>query len=176
MVAREPLVGLVGDLAAFGALLDAPGVGARITRSASLRLVAQVHPVEIALGDDTRLSLRPIVPSDREKYTDTLAGLSSEGRYRRFFTYAPLSERLISYLVDLDYVDHFAWVGTLADDPDGPVVASARYIRAGDEPTTAELAFEVDEHCQGRGIASFLLGALAVPPARTASTSSPPAC
>jgi len=163
VVAREALTGLVGDLAAFGALLDAPGVGAQITRTASVRLVAQVHPVEVALRDDTRLLLRPILPSDRAKYTDALSSLSNEDRYRRFFTYAPLSERMISYLVDLDYVDHFAWIGTRIEDPDGPVVASARYVRTHDAPATAEVAFEVDDHYQGRGIATFLLGALAVP-------------
>lgn len=163
VTAVEPLTSLVGDLAAFGALLDAPGVGARITRTAAQRLVAQVHPVEVELHDGTHLSLRPIVPTDREKYSDALAKLSSDDRYRRFFTYAPLSDQVISYFVDLDYVDHFAWIGAPADDPDGSVVASARYVRTSDDPTTAELAFEVSEEYQGRGIATLLLGALAVP-------------
>jgi protein lysine acetyltransferase len=162
VTADAPLVGLVGDLSGFGHLLDAPGVGARVTRIATQRLVAEVHPVPITLDDGTRLQVRPMLPTDRHKLSDALHHLSREAQRQRFFTTAPLTDRMISYLVDLDYRDHFAWIVLPGDDPDGALVASARSIRSTDDGRLAEVAFGTTAGYEGRGIASFLLGALAV--------------
>ena len=70
---------------------------------------------------------------------------------------------MIDYLVDLDFRNHFAWIVLPADDPDGPLVAAARYVRQRDDPETAETAFGVAAEHQGRGLATLLLGALAIP-------------
>jgi GNAT superfamily N-acetyltransferase len=69
---------------------------------------------------------------------------------------------VVDYLVDLDFVDHFAWMVSAVDQPGAPLVASARYIRTTDDPETAEVAFGVGDDLQGRGIGTFLLGALAI--------------
>ena len=70
VTAETPVRSLVGDLAAFGALLDAPGVGPRLTRTAAQRLVAEVRPVELPLRDGGRVILRPMLATDRERLTD----------------------------------------------------------------------------------------------------------
>ena len=162
VVASGPLTGYVGDAHAFAALLEVPGVLDRIGRTARQRLAANTRPVAVTLRDGARLLVRPILPSDRGKLADTQPGFSRESHYRRFFSAPPLSEKVIRYLIDVDYFDHFAWVVLSADEPDQPGVASARYIRERNAPDIAEVAFSVIDDYQGRGLGTFLWGALAV--------------
>jgi CRP-like cAMP-binding protein len=162
VVASRPLTGYVGDAHAFMALLEVPGVLDRIGRTARQRLAANTRPVAVTLRDGAQLLVRPILPSDRGKLADTQPRFSRESHYRRFFSAPPLSEKVIRYLIDVDYFDHFAWVVLAADEPDEPGVASARYIRDRDAPDIAEVAFSVIDDYQGRGLGTFLWGALAV--------------
>lgn len=161
VTATSALTAYAGDARAFAALLEIPGVAERIARTARQRLAANTRPVRTALGDGTRLLIRPILPTDRGKLADTQPGFSRESHYRRFFSPPPVSEHLVRYLIDVDYRDHFAWV-VLADEPGEPGVASARYIRDRDDLDLGEVAFAVVDDYQGRGLGTFLLGALAV--------------
>jgi RimJ/RimL family protein N-acetyltransferase len=162
VVARCPLTGYVGDAHTFMAMLEVPGVAERIERTARQRLATNTRPVAVTLRDGARLLVRPVLPSDRGKLADTQPGFSRESHYRRFFSAPPLSEKVIQYLIDVDYCDHFAWVVLAADELDEPGIASARYIRERDAHDIAEVAFSVVDDYQGRGLGSFLLGALAV--------------
>ena len=162
VVASGRLSGYLGDAHAFMALLEVPGVVERIERTARQRLAANTRPVSVTLGDGVHFRVRPILPSDRGKLADTQPGFSRESHYRRFFSAPPLSEKVIQYLIDVDYCDHFAWVVLAADEPGEPGVASARYIRERDAADIAEVAFSVIDEYQGRGLGTFLLGALAV--------------
>jgi RimJ/RimL family protein N-acetyltransferase len=116
---------------------------------------------ETALRDGTPVLIRPVRPEDKGLLREGLARLSEESRYRRFM--APvnqLSEEQLTYLTEVDYVNHFAWVAVKADDPrEG--LGVARYVRLADEPEVAEAAVTVlDEH-QGHGLGTVLLGLLA---------------
>jgi CRP-like cAMP-binding protein len=162
VTASRPLTGYEGDARAFSTLLDVPGVAQRVARTARQRLAVNTRPVEVTIRDGTRLWVRPILPTDRGKLADTQPGFSRESHYKRFFSAPPLTDKVIEYLIDVDYSDHFAWAVLAPDDPGQPGVASARYIRERGAPDTAEVAFSVVDDYQGRGLGTLLLGALAV--------------
>jgi protein lysine acetyltransferase len=162
VTATGPVTGYAGDSHAFSTLLDVPGVAARVARTARQRLAANTRPVGVGSRDGARLWIRPLLPTDRGKLADAQPGFSRESHYRRFFSAPPLTDKVIEYLIDVDYVDHFAWAVLAADEPGEPGVASARYIRERAERDTAEVAFSVIDDYQDRGIGTLLLGALAV--------------
>jgi RimJ/RimL family protein N-acetyltransferase len=115
------------------------------------------------LANGTRVLLRPIRPGDRDMLQRGMRLLSPLARRHRFFTALDeLNDRMATYLTDIDYASHFAWVAVDVDHPERPIVAVARYIRLPDDPTTAEIAFVVGDDYQRRGLATVLLDLLAI--------------
>jgi CRP-like cAMP-binding protein len=160
VVATERLTGWVGGREAFGTMLEVPGMIDKLVRTARQRLAAFISPVLVHLRDGTELYLRPVLPGDNERTTSGPVEFSSETFYRRFQSTRTPTKSLMRYLFEVDYLHHFVWVMT--DGPDGPVVADARFVRDETDPTLAEVAFIVGDAYQGRGIGTFLMGALAV--------------
>lgn len=154
VVATEPVRGWAGGCDAFAAMLEIPGVSEALVWTARQRLATFVTPIAVRLRDGAEFYLRPILPGDSQR----LARLSPRTVYRRFMGVP--SKRMITYLFEVDYLEHFAWA--LTDGPDGLVVADARFIRHADKPDSAELAFTVGDDYQGRGIGTLLMEALSV--------------
>lgn len=160
VTAVDALSGWVGGREAFAAMLDAPRMLDKLVRTARQRLVAYLEPLRVRLRDHTELYLRPVLPGDNARTAHGQVLFSSETYYRRFQTTRMPTASLMTYLFEVDYVDHFVWVMT--EGVDGPVVADARFVRDVADPTAAEVAFIVGDDYQGRGVGTFLMDALAV--------------
>lgn len=149
----------IGDADDLDALLALPGVHDRLQTLASSRLAASLRPVTFALRSGGEVLLRPLLPADRAAYASAIGALSADSLRRRFLTGGRPSSRMIDYLVDIDYVDHFAWVVQEPAHRD-QVLGTARFVRLPSDPDRAEVAFEVVDDHQGRGLATLLLGAI----------------
>ena len=160
LTAITPSLLAVGEADALEVLLDVPVVRERIRRLASARLARDLRPLTVRLKDGTPILVRPLLPEDRDGYSTELRGLSQDSLRRRFFSPGSPSQAMVDYLLDLDYVDHFAWV-VLDGVNHRRGLATARFVRLprGDQ---AETAFTTVDRAQGRGIGTFLLGALGV--------------
>lgn len=112
------------------------------------------------LRDGTMLTIRPARPDDRERIVRAFAGLDRESVYTRYFTYKrELSEADLAHLDAMDFAREAILVATVEREDGEAIVASGRYVVC--EPSTAEVAFTVEEDYQGRGIAGRMLAWLA---------------
>ncbi len=111
---------------------------------------------DVVLRDGGVAHVRPIRPQDAEAVQRFHAGQSAESIYLRFF--APiqaLSDRDLERFTEVDHVDRVALVATLGER----IVGIARFERTA--PTTADVAFNIADSDQGRGLGSVLLEHLA---------------
>src|SRR4051794_15778939 len=104
------------------------------------------------------VSIRPIRPEDREALAAAHTRLSPESIRRRYLAPKPrLTGRELTYLTDVDGVDHVALIALDGDE----LVGVGRWVRLPDDPTTAEAAVVVADDHQGHGLGRRLGVALA---------------
>ncbi len=118
------------------------------------------YPVEweadVVLRDGTVAHVRPICPSDGDGIRRFHAAQSDESIYLRFF--APLrqlSDNDVFRFTHVDYADRVALVATMREE----IIGIGRYDRI--DGRSAEVAFNISDHFQGKGIGSVLLEHLA---------------
>jgi RimJ/RimL family protein N-acetyltransferase len=102
--------------------------------------------------------VRPIGSRDRDAFSAWFGRLSDESRRRRFHGPKPrLSSRELTYLTEVDHVNHTALV---AVDASGQLIGEARYATARPGEPTADFAVTVADEWQGRGVGSRLAARL----------------
>ncbi|WP_427017226.1 GNAT family N-acetyltransferase [Pseudarthrobacter sp. P1] len=112
---------------------------------------------DVVLRDGGTAHLRPIAPDDAEGLQSFHMAQSADSTYLRFFTYkAKLSAKEVRRFTELDYRDRVALVITHG----GEIIGVGRYDRL-DNPAEAEVAFNISDAHQGRGLGSILLEHLA---------------
>lgn len=112
---------------------------------------------DVVLRDGSVGHVRPITPADADRIREFHAGQSEESIYLRFF--APLkelSDRDVHRFTVVDYDERVALVVTVLDK----IIGIGRYDRV--DATTAEVAFNISDHYQGKGLGSVLLEHLAL--------------
>ena len=111
--------------------------------------------IRVELADGGVALLRPMRRGEYDVLDDVFDGLSPRSRRQRFLVPMPrLPGASRRTLADVDGVRHVAWVALVGHD----YVAICRYIRTAQ--ATAEIAFEVVDEHQGRGIGSALVDAV----------------
>ena len=104
------------------------------------------------------ISIRELEASDRRAVAFTFGHLGERSRYQRYLSPKPfLSARDMSRLLDVDHWHHDALIAY--SPPPRTPIGIARYVRL-DEFDAAELAIEVVDGWQRRGVGTALLAAL----------------
>jgi acetyl coenzyme A synthetase (ADP forming)-like protein len=119
---------------------------------------AVAHAVsDVVLRDGSTMRFRAPLKDDARALLEFFDKLSDQSLYRRFHGHPSVDDHLVAPMLDPDWVERGALVGTVGNE----IVALAGYVRlraAG----SAEVAFAVADEYQGRGIATRLLERLAV--------------
>lgn len=111
--------------------------------------------VATRLRDGGAAELRPLAPGEVEPLQAVFEGLSPASRADRYLAGVPrLTGSMRSVLTAVDGHRHVAWLASV----DGRPAGIARAIRVA--PCTAEIAFEVVDEHQGRGLGIALLDAV----------------
>lgn len=109
------------------------------------------------LRDGGTAHLRPISPQDADAVQRFHMAQSKASVYLRFFTYkSSLTPKELARFTEVDYRNRVALVAVHGVD----IIGIGRYDRL-DTPTVAEVAFNISDHHQGRGLGSILLEHLA---------------
>jgi GNAT superfamily N-acetyltransferase len=112
--------------------------------------------VRAELADGGTAMLRPLDRGESEPLLAVFDGMSDWSRYRRYLVGMPrLPKPMLDALTNVDGCRHAAWLATVDGRPSG----IGRYVR--DSADTADLAFEVVDEQQGRGLGSALLDTVA---------------
>src|SRR6478735_7365797 len=128
-------------------MVDQPGVG----------IYPEYWEADVVLRDGGTAHLRPIRPEDAEALQAFHAGQSQASIYMRFFSFKPkLSGKEVRRFTEVDHINRVAFVITIG----GEIMGIGRYDRL-DDPLEAEVAFNISDAHQGRGIGSILLEHLA---------------
>ncbi len=117
---------------------------------------ARAWAADVVLRDGGAAHLRPIAPEDAPALQAFHVGQSPQSTYLRFFADLPrLSERDLRRFTTVDHADRVALVVLV-----GPsIIGVGRYDRTA--AATAEVAFNVSDAHQGRGVGPVLLEHLA---------------
>lgn len=111
---------------------------------------------DVVLLDGGTAHLRPIRPEDAEALQAMHTRQSPESVYLRFFAPLPrIPERDLRHFVNVDHHSRVALVMTIGED----IIGVARYDKIDD--SSAEVAFNIADSHQGRGLGSILLEHLA---------------
>jgi acetyl coenzyme A synthetase (ADP forming)-like protein len=114
---------------------------------------------DVVLRDGSTVHVRPAKPADAPEVERLLKGLSDRSRWLRFFSGYPNLGKAVQWATEVDYERRYGLVAI--SGADGRVVGHAGFERQPDHPDRAEVALEIADAMQGKGLGTILLGQLA---------------
>jgi RimJ/RimL family protein N-acetyltransferase len=126
-------------------------------------MAMSTHPgsrqVDVVLRDGSTVHVCPAKPADAPAVTLLLKGLSDRSRWLRFFSAFPNLAKAARWATEVDSDRRYGLVATA--ERDGRVVGHAGLERESDRPERAEVALEIADAMQGKGLGTALLCQLA---------------
>jgi acetate---CoA ligase (ADP-forming) len=114
---------------------------------------------DVVLRDGSTVHVRPARPTDAPAVEELLKGLSDRSRWLRFFSGFPNLEQAVQWATEVDFDRRYGLVATTGGDD--RLVGHAGFERQPDHPDRAEVALEIADTMQGKGLGTILLGQLA---------------
>src|SRR5512132_260703 len=114
---------------------------------------------DVVLRDGSTVHVRPARPGDAPAMEQLLEGLSDRSRWLRFFSGYPNLAKAVEWATEVDYEHRYGLVATTGGD--GQLVGHAGWEREADRPERAEVALEIVDALQSKGLGTILLGQLA---------------
>jgi len=121
-------------------------------------------PRSETLKSGIAVTIRALRTDDRQKIAAAVRSLDQESIYYRLFSYRKeLTERGLDRIMAIDSPRDVVLVVTHGEGTAERIVGSGRFVASdANDDRTAEVAFMVDEHFHGQGLAGRLLKELAV--------------
>ncbi len=119
---------------------------------------------QVTLRDGTPVLLRVARPEDRDKFVAAFEQLEDSSIYTRFFSMRKeLSGAELDRMGASDGINVVTLAACLGSGADEVIIGSATYVAlpSADGARSAEVAFTIEEDCQGQGLAGKLMAMLA---------------
>src|SRR4029450_1806441 len=127
-----------------------PRRAAETDLAVAVQALRGMDAVDLLPRDGSTPRFRPPRPSDEQALVDFFQALSERSLYLRFHGYPALGPPLVAQLLEPDWVERGALLGTFAEDGSERVVAVGNYVRLGD-PSRAEAGVAVADAYERRG-------------------------
>src|SRR5262245_20516347 len=128
VVATSPVVAITGTRSELERALADERIGAHVANVAARRLAERAQPIPATTSKGLRVLLHPLRPADRKLYLDALGSLSIESLRTRFFAARRPPDSVVERLINIDYIDHVAWVAVEPDGASERPFGTARFI------------------------------------------------
>jgi len=112
------------------------------------------------LRNGIEVTVRAIRPEDKELVAEAFKELDENTIYMRFFAQKKdVTEQELKWATEVDFFRTVALVACILESGREVIIGGGRYIAGGgqDPPSSAEIAFVVEEDYRGLGLASILL-------------------
>jgi RimJ/RimL family protein N-acetyltransferase len=119
----------------------------------------RARETDVVLRDGSTVHVSPAKPADASAVRVLLDGLSDRSRWLRFFSAFPNLAKAARWATEVDNGRRYGLVART--EGDGRIVGHAGLERASDRPERAEVALEIADAMQGKGLGTALLCRLA---------------